>query len=117
MLLFVYGTLKRGERNHRLLAGQRFVGPAVTAPGFRLFDLGPYPGMVRAAGGVVRGELFDVSEPCLVELDEFEGVPTLFDRAVVELSDGTAAAAYLYARPFPPGAPGGEEWPIPTRPA
>ena len=117
MLLFVYGTLKRGERNHRLLAGQRFVGPAVTAPGFRLFDLGPYPGVVRAAGGLVRGELFDVFVRCREELDEFEGVPTLFDRTTIELADGTTAAAYLYARPVPPDAPSGEEWPLPSRPA
>lgn len=113
MLLFVYGTLKRGERNHRLLAGQRFVGPAVTATGFRLFDLGPYPGMVfDKSVGAVRGELFDVSDDCRAELDEFEGVPTLFDRATIELADGTAAEAYLYARPIPSDAPSGEEWPL-----
>lgn len=112
MLLFVYGTLKRGERNHRLLAGQRFVGPGTTATGFRLFDLGPYPGMVRAAGGAVRGELFEVCDRCREELDEFEGVPTLFDRVTIELADGTRASAYLYVRPIPADAPSGEEWPF-----
>ncbi len=52
-LLFVYGTLKRGCRNHRHLAGQAFVGPARTAPGFTLYDLGGYPGIAAglAAGG------------------------------------------------------------------
>jgi gamma-glutamylaminecyclotransferase len=113
MLLFVYGTLKRGERNHRLLADQRFVGPAVTSPGLRLFDLGPYPGMVRDAdGGPVRGELFAVRECGLDELDDFEGVPDLFTRERVELADGTTAWAYLYARPVPADAPSGEEWPF-----
>ena len=117
MLLFVYGTLKRGRRNHRLLTGQRFVGPAATVSGFRLFDLGRYPGLVRDAdadadAGAVRGELFDVSECCLGELDDFEGVPDLFTRERIELADGTTAWAYLYARPVPAGAPSGEEWPI-----
>jgi gamma-glutamylaminecyclotransferase len=113
MLLFVYGTLKRGQRNHRLLADQRFVGPAVTAPAFRLFDLGPHPAMVRDAdGGAVRGELFAVSECCLGELDEFEGVPDLFDRERIGLADGTTAWAYLYVRPIPDGTPSGEEWPF-----
>ena len=32
-LLFVYGTLKRGCRNHANLVGQRFVGEARTVPG------------------------------------------------------------------------------------
>ncbi len=39
-LLFVYGTLKRGERANRLLSGQRFVGAAETEPRYRLVDLG-----------------------------------------------------------------------------
>src|SRR5215471_201591 len=59
-IVFVYGTLKRGERNHRLLADQEFLGAAVTVPRYRVFDLGPYPGLVRddATGLAVRAELF-----------------------------------------------------------
>jgi gamma-glutamylcyclotransferase (GGCT)/AIG2-like uncharacterized protein YtfP len=103
-LLFVYGTLKRGHRNHRLLAGQRFVRATETVPEFRLYDLGPFPGMVRHPdGGPVRGELFLVSGCCLDELDDFEGVPDLFTRERVELADGEEAWAYQYARPVPSG--------------
>ena len=113
MLLFVYGTLKRGERNHRLLADQRFVRSAATAPGFRLYDLGPYPAMVPDAdAGPVQGELFSVSECTTAELDDVEGVPDLFDRRRVELDDGTSAWAYLYARTIPDGTPSGDEWPF-----
>ena len=111
--LFVYGTLQRGQRNHRLLADQRFVGPAATGPGYRLFDLGAYPGLVRdGRGSGVRGELFEVSECCLDELDDFEGVPDLFTREEVGLAGGGWAWVYLYNRPVPAGAAGGEEWPI-----
>jgi len=113
MLLFVYGTLKRDQRNHHLLADQRFVGPAATVAGYRLCDLGSHPGMVpHPHGGPVRGEVFDVSESCTDELDEFEEVPTLFDRKQVELTNGTTAWAYLYARPVPAGTPSGDEWPF-----
>ncbi len=113
MLLFVYGTLKRGQRNHRLLADQRFVRIAATAPGYCLYDLGPYPAMVQGAdAGPVRGELFSVSECATDELDDFEGVPDLFDRRRVELDDGTTAWAYLYTRPIPDGTPTGDEWPF-----
>jgi gamma-glutamylcyclotransferase (GGCT)/AIG2-like uncharacterized protein YtfP len=61
-ILLVYGTLRRGQRNHRLLADQEFVGGAVTAPRYRVFGLGDYPGMVRDEEGglAVRGELFAV---------------------------------------------------------
>src|SRR4051812_88896 len=48
-LLFFYGTLRRGERNHHVLAatGARFVGRAVTRDARRLVDLGPYPALLR----------------------------------------------------------------------
>ena len=75
-LLFVYGTLKRGCCNHAQLAGQTFVGPARTQPGYRLYDLGGYPGIVAMPGdheGVV-GEVWSVDEDCLRLLDHFEGV-------------------------------------------
>jgi gamma-glutamylcyclotransferase (GGCT)/AIG2-like uncharacterized protein YtfP len=96
--LFLYGTLKRGGRNHRLMAGQAFAGPAATAPRYRLFDLGPFPGLVEAASGVsVRGELWDVTPECLAALDCFEGTDVgLFRRAEVELADGTRVQGYFY---------------------
>lgn len=114
-VLFVYGTLKRGQPAHRLLAGQRFLGPAVTAPRYRLVDLGPFPGLVRdeAAGLAVRGELWEVSDCCADELDDFEGCPALYTREAVEV-DGAArpVEAYVYARPVPPGARTGASWPL-----
>ncbi len=97
-LLFVYGTLKRGCRNHRLLAGQTFVGPARTVPGFTLYDLGGYPGIAPAPGetaGVV-GELWAIDAAALARLDAFEGVHEgLYRRAPISLQvpPGAAAAA------------------------
>jgi gamma-glutamylaminecyclotransferase len=75
-LLFVYGTLKRGGANHHFLDGQRFVGEARTAPGFRLYDLGGYPGLVARPDdhdGVV-GEIWSVDPAALVRLDALEGL-------------------------------------------
>lgn len=93
--LFVYGTLKRGQRNARLMAGGRFLGEASTAPKYALLVLGPYPGLV-AGDLAVRGELWQVPADTLAVLDAFEGVPTLFDRRPVTLADGTTAEAYWW---------------------
>jgi gamma-glutamylaminecyclotransferase len=116
-VLFLYGTLKRGQKNHRLLAAQRFVGDAATEPRYRLYDLGQYPGMVAdtANGLAVAGELWEVDDGCLAELDEFEGVPELYVRQRVALQ-GTAGPveSYLYNRAIPPGARSGESWPLPA---
>jgi len=41
-LVFVYGSLKRGQSNHHLLSATSFQGEA-RAPGLVLHDLGPFP--------------------------------------------------------------------------
>ena len=101
-LIFVYGTLKRGYRNHRLLAGQAFLGEARTAPGFALFDLGEHPGMVARPGepGSVGGEVWAVDAACLESLDLLEGTAEgIYRREAVPLMEpfaGRGIEAYLY---------------------
>jgi gamma-glutamylcyclotransferase (GGCT)/AIG2-like uncharacterized protein YtfP len=102
MLLFVYGTLKTGERNNPLyLAGQSVLGPARTPPRYRLYDCGPYPGLVEADDGVsVVGELWDIDESCLARIDLLEGVAEgLYERRVIRLEEpAVEASVYLYLR-------------------
>lgn len=114
--VFVYGTLKRGGRNHSLLAGQQFLGPARTAPGFTLFSLGEYPGMVRDPSDTagVTGELWAVDVACLQHLDELEGVDEgLYERVPVPLDHSPAARAqsYLFLRPISHHPHIGSSWP------
>ena len=76
MLLFVYGTLKRGHSNHGYLRGQQFLSMAMTQPRYRLHDLGGYPGMVlnERDGISIHGEIWDVDAECLARLDELEDI-------------------------------------------
>jgi gamma-glutamylaminecyclotransferase len=94
--VFVYGTLRRGQRNHPQLRGAAFLGEATTAPRYDVIDLGPYPGLV-AGTSPVAGEVWTVSAELLAALDAFEGVPTLYTRGPVELADGRPAHAYFWA--------------------
>lgn len=101
-LIFVYGTLKRRGENHHYLAQQTFVDVARTAAGYRLFELGGFPGMVEHAAdrhGVV-GEVWSVDAACRLRLDELEGVAEgLYQRKQVRLLPPFAAeevAAYFY---------------------
>ncbi len=97
--VFVYGTLKRGGRNHRLLAGQEFRGEATTLPDYRLYDNGSYPCLVEDLinGVAVQGEVWRVDEGTLARLDECEGVPQLFMRRQIRLADVAApVVAYFY---------------------
>jgi len=102
--VFVYGTLKRGGRNHHFMAGQPFLGEARTEPGYTLYSLGDYPGMVRSADAshAVTGEVWGVNADCLARLDELEGVTEgLYERVPVRLAASFAhqpIETYLYLR-------------------
>eukprot|EP00667_Euglena_gracilis_P019626 EG_transcript_21060 len=96
MLVFVYGTLKRGFPNHGLMrrppAAGQFCGTARTAARFPLVVATPYripflldlPGQ----GHQVVGEVWDVMEDMAWQLDAFEGVEAgFYQRKLIDLQD------------------------------
>ena len=104
LLVFVYGTLKRGLNNSHYLAGQRFVGEAHTQPVYRMVDCGGYPGMFSVAENrlSIAGEIWEVTERCLARLDLLEDVAGgEYERVMVSLlppyADGSVQG-YLYLR-------------------
>jgi gamma-glutamylcyclotransferase (GGCT)/AIG2-like uncharacterized protein YtfP len=116
-LLFAYGTLKRGGRGHRWLARQRFVGEVATEAKYRLFDLGQYPGLVAddAKGLAVKGELWEVDDACLAELDDYEYAPELYTRGRVAIQgESDPVDTFFYNKPIPSGARSGDFWPFPA---
>lgn len=92
-LLFVYGSLQRGQPNHSWLAEAPCLGETELA-GVDLYDLGPFP-MAIAGAGRLQGELYRVEEPLLRRLDRFEGVPRLYRRERWSLADGRPVWIYL----------------------
>jgi gamma-glutamylcyclotransferase (GGCT)/AIG2-like uncharacterized protein YtfP len=98
----VYGTLKPGERNHRLIADAVHHGQARTAPGFRLLH-GDIPAVDRGGDARIEGELVAVTGEQLARMDRLEGHPEWYRREIVALSDGRHAWIYLHQ--IPPGVP------------
>ncbi len=121
-LLFVYGTLKRGGANHGWMAGQTYLGEAITGPGMTLYSLGDYPGLVAEPSDRegVRGELWAVDDAALARLDEFEGVAEgLYAREPARLADyprgmtrveASRAELYRYLRKVDRRARIGSTW-------
>lgn len=72
--VFVYGTLRCGERNDiaRYRPLPLFVG-AASVDG-RLYDLGAYPGIVLGEGGRVMGEVYRITAEVEAALDILEEV-------------------------------------------
>lgn len=116
--VFVYGTLKRGSRNHRLLAGQRFIATAQTRPDCRLYALQGYPGLVKTEPGEgrpIEGEIWEVDTDCLKRLDELEGVDEgLYAREPLPLlppHDTLPVEGYIYLLSIAGRKDLGSSWP------
>ncbi|MBS4219621.1 gamma-glutamylcyclotransferase [Bacillus sp. FJAT-49711] len=73
-LVFVYGTLRRHERNHHLLNGATSIAEQAWTNGILFNTNRGYPTLKNTNDiDVVYGELYEVSESQLARLDELEG--------------------------------------------
>lgn len=117
--VFVYGTLRVGESNHHLIAGQSRVRDRVrTAAAFHLvgYDIfgerseGPdpsvpghlhhfrFPAMLEGGDTSVVGEVYEVDPATLAVLDRLEEHPDFYQRRIIRLEDGEEVIAYLLPR-------------------
>jgi gamma-glutamylaminecyclotransferase len=114
LYLFVYGTLKRGECNHGLLAGQQFIQEAVTEPAYRLLDTGPHPALIEVptGGRTIHGEIYRIDRPTLARLDVLEEAPRVYRLATVRLQDFLEpVVTYLYQQDVSTFPDCGTSWP------
>ncbi len=92
----------RGERNHGLLEGQRFIGTGALSAGHTLYHIDYYPGMVRSEEDRegVRGEIWEVDARCLAKLDQLEALDEgLYERIQLLLADQSGPVdVYRYLR-------------------
>lgn len=99
--VFVYGTLKHGNRTRgldQLCANASCLGSATTvSPAYSLWDLGAFPAVSMQGEDRIRGEVWLVSEQLMLEqLDRIEGYPHFYDRALVSTDLGEAWMYYVH---------------------
>ncbi|HEX5661696.1 MAG TPA: gamma-glutamylcyclotransferase family protein [Polyangiales bacterium] len=97
-LVFVYGTLMKGELHHTSIQHARFVRTAETLPAYELVQIDYYPAMIAGGTLAIHGELYEVDDQTLAKLDELEEVPTYYERSEIQLADGTRALTYIMPR-------------------
>ena len=94
--IFVYGTLKKGERNHELLKGQIKLGEAETVDQYCMFDVGRFPIVTEDEVCKIHGEVYRVDEEVLKNVDYIE--KHLYDRIkiAIKLKDSGTVEAWMY---------------------
>lgn len=95
----VYGTLKRGYRNHGFfLSDQKFLGEGTLGEEFSMYSVG-LPYVIKKQGPGAKVELYEVDSYALRNIDDLEGHPRAYRREVVTVdteSGPVEAWVYLY---------------------
>lgn len=98
-LVAVYGSLRSGLGNHRLLASAERHEDGVIAEGkFQMRSLGGFPGLLKdpEVTSDIVVEVYTVeSEERKRNLDCLEGYPSFYDREQVTLKDGRICWVYF----------------------
>lgn len=93
----VYGSLRKGLHNNRLLRNAKFLGEAYTVPEFQLVSLGSFPA-VTSGQTAVKVEVYQVDKDTMQDLDWLEGYrgddqSNFYDK---ELIDTPYGKSYIY---------------------
>jgi len=93
--VFVYGSLKKGFTNNRLLENDKFICETRTAGSkFEMVSLTGFPG-VKYGLGSIHGELYEVSENTMLILDRLESNGHFYNREIIDLDNGDQAWMYV----------------------
>ena len=88
--VFVYGTLKRGQRNFRYLQAAEFVGSFSTESIFSMYAFDNYPAVCEQGLHAIHGEVYHVSDAQFRLLDELERYPGYYQRILIGTYYGDA---------------------------
>ena len=88
VLVFCYGSLKRGFHNHHLLNQSKYLGDHVTEAEFTMYDLGSYPAITENGHSAIHGEVYDDAPNTFNNLDVLEGYPEFYNRIQIMTSFG-----------------------------
>ena len=100
-LFFVYGTLKRGYNNNKLLKDSKYLGTAVSEEKYLLLDCGFPMAVLNEAGLPVLGEVFEVtSKEAEASLDWLESNGCFYTRSKRRFTlEGNQVEAWIYEVP------------------
>lgn len=91
--IFVYGTLKRGYGNNRLLKNSKYLG-SYRVEGLQLWAHPQNKGWgiphAIPGPGRITGELYEIDYETLMRLDRLEGHPYFYKRQLIKVNNQIA---------------------------
>ena len=88
--VFVYGTLKRGQRNAYFLDQAEFLGDHITSEEYWMYEFDDYPAVCTAGRHAIHGEIYRIDDTQFASLDELEWYPRFYQRIVIVTDSGEA---------------------------
>lgn len=97
--VLVYGTLRQGHYNHRVLGSEATLLREEEVPGYKMLHLGGFPGVVKdlEGGSSIKCELYEIADANdFRSVDRLEGFNeddperSFYRRERIDLEDGPA---------------------------
>ena len=88
--VFVYGTLKRGQRNEHFMHGARFLGRHVTKKNYSMYTFGDFPAVCQRGAHAISGEVYQIDDRLFCRLDDLEWYPHFYQRIEIPTNWGDA---------------------------
>lgn len=95
--LFVYGTLKRGFGNNRLINQCKLIGDFISVDRFDVSGYGFPCAYLNEHGKLLKGEIYELSETDFIMTDGLESNGYLYQREIRKFTkNGKLLEAWIY---------------------
>lgn len=92
----VYGSLRRGMGNYRLLETSKLLSTETVQDNFRMVDMGSYPGLIESEElNDIVVEVYEVTPDTYKRIERLESYPSFYDRKNVHTTEGEVGIYYL----------------------
>ena len=88
--VFVYGSLKKGQRNDHFLRAAQFVGNFTTPGIYSMYEFEDYPAVCLHGQHAIEGEIYHVNDQQFKMLDDLEWCPHFYQRIEIATDFGDA---------------------------